>query len=199
MQLCNVFPPLVFLEDSADGVLWTESRRFVGAILIVTAFFGSVLLVMLCLRKGIQIIYCSVSHLIWSVNSSLQRWNEMIEVCLRSFILKSLDFLPHCLFLFLYLTQLNTSKLAEWNRLSASHKPLSHAPLLTFLIGNDVEQKDQCLIYSRIQTQLMHLLEMEVSYSVSSLLTGNQNAGNTQGTGGFLVLFFFPLFSEKFH
>lgn len=64
MQLCNVFPRLVFLEDSADGVLWTESRRFVGAILIVTAFFGSVLLFMLCVRKGIRIIYFSVSQLL---------------------------------------------------------------------------------------------------------------------------------------
>lgn len=61
MQLCNVFPQLVFLEDSADGVLWTDSRRFVGPILIVTALFGSALLFMLCIKKGIKIIYFSVS------------------------------------------------------------------------------------------------------------------------------------------
>lgn len=89
---------LAFLKDSADGVLWTESRRFVGAILIVTAFFGSVLLFILCLRKGIQIIYFSASQLlpICSVNSSLQGGNEIIQVCLRSFILKQLYFLLHC-------------------------------------------------------------------------------------------------------
>ncbi|KAM9213193.1 programmed cell death 1 ligand 1-like isoform 1-T2 [Leptosomus discolor] len=40
------------IADSAGGVLWTESRRFVGAILILTAFFGSVLLFMLCIRKA---------------------------------------------------------------------------------------------------------------------------------------------------
>lgn len=132
MQLHNVFPALVFLEDSGDGVMWTESRRFTGAILIVTAFFGSVLLFMLCIRKGIQIIYFSVSQLlIYSINSTLQRWNEIIKVCLSSFVLKPLT-LPYCLSIFLYLTCLNTSKLAEWNKLTAPHKPLTHASLFSY-------------------------------------------------------------------
>ncbi|XP_054666961.1 programmed cell death 1 ligand 1 isoform X5 [Grus americana] len=43
---------ILHIADSADGVLWTESRRFVGAILVVTAFFGSVLLFVLCIRKA---------------------------------------------------------------------------------------------------------------------------------------------------
>lgn len=103
MQLCNVFPTFVFLKDSGDGVMWTESRRFTGAILIVTAFFGSALLFMLCVRKGIQIIYFSVSQLlIYSVNSTLQRWNEVIRVCLRYFILKPLTFY-HIVYLFFFI------------------------------------------------------------------------------------------------
>lgn len=74
--LCNYvmsYPPPVFLEDSTDGILQTESRRFVGATLIATAFVGSVLLFLLCIRKGMQIIYFRVSQLlsIFSVNSSL--------------------------------------------------------------------------------------------------------------------------------
>ncbi|KAM6230348.1 programmed cell death 1 ligand 1 isoform 2-T5 [Porphyrio hochstetteri] len=40
------------IADSADNVLWTDSRRFVGAVLIVCAFFASVLLFMLCMRKA---------------------------------------------------------------------------------------------------------------------------------------------------
>lgn len=73
--LCNYvmsFPPLLFLEDSADGILQTESRRFVGAALIATAFVGSGLLLMLCIRKGTQIIYFRVTQLlsICSVNPS---------------------------------------------------------------------------------------------------------------------------------
>ncbi|XP_074934891.1 programmed cell death 1 ligand 1-like isoform X2 [Phalacrocorax aristotelis] len=43
---------ILHIADSADVVLWTESRRFVGAVLIVTAFIGSVLLSMLCIRKA---------------------------------------------------------------------------------------------------------------------------------------------------
>jgi len=84
MQLCIVFHPFVFPKDSADGVLWTESRRFVGAILIMTAFFGSVLLFTLCVRKGIKIICFSVSYLlpVCSFNLFSQRWDEIIKVCL---------------------------------------------------------------------------------------------------------------------
>ncbi|XP_010291723.1 PREDICTED: programmed cell death 1 ligand 1 [Phaethon lepturus] len=43
---------ILHIADTADGVLWTESRRFVGVILIVAAFFGSVLLLMLGIRKA---------------------------------------------------------------------------------------------------------------------------------------------------
>jgi len=37
----------------------------------------------------------------------------------------------------------------------------------------------------------MQLLEIEVFYSVSSFLIGDQNAGSRQGTGSFSVWFFF--------
>ncbi|XP_027736829.1 programmed cell death 1 ligand 1 [Empidonax traillii] len=43
---------ILHIADSADGNLWTENRRFVGATLIVTAFVGSGLLFMLCIRKA---------------------------------------------------------------------------------------------------------------------------------------------------
>ncbi|KAM9367321.1 LOW QUALITY PROTEIN: programmed cell death 1 ligand 1 [Phaethornis superciliosus] len=43
---------ILHLADSVDGVLWTESRRFVGAILIVTVLFGSVSLFITCIRKA---------------------------------------------------------------------------------------------------------------------------------------------------
>ncbi|XP_009990950.1 PREDICTED: programmed cell death 1 ligand 1 [Tauraco erythrolophus] len=43
---------ILHIADAADDALWTESRRFIGAILIVTASFGSVLLFMLCMRKA---------------------------------------------------------------------------------------------------------------------------------------------------
>ncbi|XP_030326259.1 programmed cell death 1 ligand 1-like [Strigops habroptila] len=43
---------ILHITDSADAVLWTESRRFVGAFLIMTAFSGSVPLFMLCIRKA---------------------------------------------------------------------------------------------------------------------------------------------------
>ncbi|XP_054253759.1 programmed cell death 1 ligand 1 [Indicator indicator] len=43
---------VLHISDSDDGVLWTESRRFVGAIVVVTAVFGSVLLFMFCVRKA---------------------------------------------------------------------------------------------------------------------------------------------------
>ncbi|KAM6034146.1 programmed cell death 1 ligand 1 isoform 2-T4 [Chlamydotis macqueenii] len=42
---------ILHTADLADDVLWAESRRFVGAILILIAFFGSTLLFMLCIRK----------------------------------------------------------------------------------------------------------------------------------------------------
>ncbi|XP_009998952.1 PREDICTED: programmed cell death 1 ligand 1-like [Chaetura pelagica] len=45
---------ILHIPDSVDGVLRTESRRFIGAILIVTALLGSVfMLFMLCIRKAI--------------------------------------------------------------------------------------------------------------------------------------------------
>lgn len=73
--LCNYvmsYPPPVFLEDSTDGILQPESRRFVGATLIATAF-GSVFLFLVCIGKGMQLIYFRVSQLlsICSVDSSL--------------------------------------------------------------------------------------------------------------------------------
>ncbi|XP_037229803.1 programmed cell death 1 ligand 1-like isoform X4 [Falco biarmicus] len=43
---------ILHIADSADGLLWPKSRHFVGPILIVTAFFGSVLLLMLYIRKA---------------------------------------------------------------------------------------------------------------------------------------------------
>ncbi|XP_071588123.1 programmed cell death 1 ligand 1-like isoform X1 [Heliangelus exortis] len=43
---------ILHIADSIDGVLWTESRRFVGAILIVTVLLGSVFLFMICIRKA---------------------------------------------------------------------------------------------------------------------------------------------------
>uniref|UniRef100_A0A8C4KIG6 Programmed cell death 1 ligand 1-like n=1 Tax=Dromaius novaehollandiae TaxID=8790 RepID=A0A8C4KIG6_DRONO len=42
---------ILYVADSAEDILWTKNRRFVGAILIVTALFGSVLLFMLCIGK----------------------------------------------------------------------------------------------------------------------------------------------------
>lgn len=76
--LCNYvmsYPPLVFLEDSTDGILQTESRRFVGTALIATAFVASGLLFLLCIRKGMQIIYFRVSQLL-SVLLLHPRWVE---------------------------------------------------------------------------------------------------------------------------
>ncbi|XP_056370201.1 programmed cell death 1 ligand 1-like isoform X1 [Oenanthe melanoleuca] len=43
---------ILHIADSADGILHTESRRFVGAALIATAFIGSGLLFLLCIRKA---------------------------------------------------------------------------------------------------------------------------------------------------
>ncbi|KAM7026060.1 programmed cell death 1 ligand 1 isoform 4-T4 [Acridotheres tristis] len=43
---------ILHLTDSADGILQTESRRFVGAALIATAFIVSGLLFLLCIRKA---------------------------------------------------------------------------------------------------------------------------------------------------
>ncbi|XP_032941108.1 programmed cell death 1 ligand 1-like isoform X2 [Catharus ustulatus] len=42
------------LHIAADGILQTESRRFVGAALIATAFIGSGLLLLLCIRKELS-------------------------------------------------------------------------------------------------------------------------------------------------
>lgn len=82
------YPQLVFLEDSTDVILQAESRRFVGAALIATAFVGSGLLFLLCIRKGMQIIYFKVSPL--------------LSICsVDSFSLSGRDnFLPQYLFLF---------------------------------------------------------------------------------------------------
>ncbi|XP_010182264.1 PREDICTED: programmed cell death 1 ligand 1 [Mesitornis unicolor] len=43
---------ILHIADSADSVHRTESRRFVRAVLVMTAIFGSVLLFMLCIRKA---------------------------------------------------------------------------------------------------------------------------------------------------
>ncbi|XP_059729738.1 programmed cell death 1 ligand 1-like isoform X1 [Haemorhous mexicanus] len=43
---------ILHIADSTDGILQTESRRFVGATLIATAFVGSVLLFLLCIIKA---------------------------------------------------------------------------------------------------------------------------------------------------
>ncbi|XP_063279741.1 programmed cell death 1 ligand 1 [Prinia subflava] len=43
---------ILHIADSTDGILQTESRRFVGVALIVTAFVGSGLLFLLCIRKA---------------------------------------------------------------------------------------------------------------------------------------------------
>ncbi|XP_025939364.1 programmed cell death 1 ligand 1 isoform X2 [Apteryx rowi] len=45
---------ILYVADSAEDILWTKNRRFVGAILIVTALFGSVLLFTLCIRKELS-------------------------------------------------------------------------------------------------------------------------------------------------
>ncbi|XP_027490825.1 programmed cell death 1 ligand 1 [Corapipo altera] len=43
---------ILHIADTPDGILWTESRRFVGATLITTTFVGSGLLFMFCIRKA---------------------------------------------------------------------------------------------------------------------------------------------------
>uniref|UniRef100_A0A8C3EDS5 Uncharacterized protein n=1 Tax=Corvus moneduloides TaxID=1196302 RepID=A0A8C3EDS5_CORMO len=47
---------ILHIADSADGILQTKSRRFVGTALIATAFVGSGLLFMFCIRKGLQVL-----------------------------------------------------------------------------------------------------------------------------------------------